>query len=160
MKLVIFDLDDTLFDTTGQLAGSYEKLESITPFEHTVPILEKLRDRKIPIVLVTTGDEAIQRKKLDLLKIHHLFDSVAICAEGDSKKDLIRQALFSYEITDPKDAYVVGDRIDREILFGNQLGCTTVRVLHGKRKDWQPEGSDQEPDISIASLGDFLPLVV
>ncbi len=159
MKLVIFDLDDTLFDTTGQLAGSYEKLDTITPFEHTIPVLNALRAKNIRIVLVTTGDESIQRRKLELLRLAHLFDSVAICADGDSKLDLMRETLFAAKLADSKEAYVVGDRIDREIMYGNRLGCTTVRLLQGKRKDWQPENDEQKPTITLKSIEDFLKLI-
>lgn len=166
MKLVIFDLDDTLFDTTGQLRDSHAGLDSITPFPGTFPLLMALKDRGIPMVLVSSfksslgqGDENIQNKKIDLLGIRHFFDTIALGAGGPEKFAAFRNIIERSGVQNRKEILVVGDRIDSEIMYGNILGCTTVRILHGKRKHLLPENSDQNPTYSINSIGDLKSII-
>lgn len=166
MKLVIFDLDDTLFDTTGQLRDSHNGLDSITPFPGTIPLLTAIKEKEIPMVLVSsfksslgTGDENVQNKKIDLLGIRRFFNSIALGAGGPEKFAAFKNIVEHAGIEDRKQILVVGDRIDSEIMYGNMLGCTTVRLMHGKRKHLIPETPFQEPAHSIYSIGELLKVI-
>ena len=139
--IVIFDLDDTLFDTTGQLDESYTNLSNIVPFDDTIDVLEKVDATKI---LVSRGDGRIQQEKIKLLGIKKYFNDIFICALHDEKKTLFEHILKSYNVK-AKDVWVVGDRINVEIRYGNLLGMNTVHFHHGKHKDLKPQDAFDKP---------------
>jgi FMN phosphatase YigB (HAD superfamily) len=155
MKLIIFDLDDTIFDTTGQLNGSYENLNLIKIFPGTIKLLKTLKNKKITLILISTGNKVIQKKKIKLLKIEHFFDDMLFCKQPNKKIDLFKKILKKYPIRNKRNIFVIGDRIDREIMFGNILGCTTVRLFRGKWKKLKPENLYQIPMFTIKSIKEF-----
>ncbi len=142
MKLAIFDLDDTLFDSTGQLAGSDEidDIKLISPFTDVFSTLKDLKDKKIKTALVTYGYENVQNEKVKALKVSEYFDDIIICKEPE------------YPIDGTKNIFIIGDRIDREIMFGNMLGMVTIRYDFGKYKNLKPEIDTQIPHYTINSL--------
>ncbi len=154
MRLAIFDLDDTLFDSTGQLAGSdeIEDIKLISPFTDALPTLKDLKDKKIKTALVTYGYENVQNEKLKALKVNEYFDDIIICKEPGKKFDAFKDLAEKYPIDDIKDIFVIGDRIDREIMFGNMLGMVTIRYHFGKYKNLEPEIDTQIPHHTINSL--------
>ena len=155
MKIVIFDLDDTLFDTTGQLKGSCEHIANIRPFKDTHTILGL---PGIPKFLVTAGNFEVQNTKISILGIRKYFESIEICSVSTMKLNVFGR--FHHQF--PPSAYdiiVVGDRIDREIEYGNTLGFTTIRLLHGKYSSLFPVQASQIPTHSISSLTELIPLL-
>ena len=52
----------------------------------------------------------------------------------------------------PKDSIVIGDRIRREITFGNELGMTTIWLKRGFFADEAPEKKEEQPDHIITAL--------
>jgi haloacid dehalogenase superfamily, subfamily IA, variant 1 with third motif having Dx(3-4)D or Dx(3-4)E len=72
--------------------------------------------------------------------IHRFFSAFALSAEvGFSKPD---QRIFEYALQQancqPKNAVMVGDRLDNDIYPANIIGMTTVRVLQGVAKYQNP----------------------
>ena len=153
MKLVIFDLDDTLFDRFGQLDETYKNLLNITPFPDTHNVLSSLGFKKI---LVSLGDGRIQNKKIDVLKIRGFFDEIFICSTTEEKKEIFESVMKRYGAG---DMFVVGDRIDSEIRFGNMLGMKTILILHGKYKDLKPKDNFEVADYTIDRLEQLLEIV-
>ncbi len=154
MKLAIFDLDDTLFDSTGQLAGSDEidDIKLISPFTDVFSTLKDLKDKKIKTALVTYGYENVQNEKVKALKVSEYFDDIIICKEPDKKFDAFKDLAKKYPIDGTKNIFIIGDRIDREIMFGNMLGMVTIRYDFGKYKNLKPEIDTQIPHYTINSL--------
>lgn len=152
MKLIIFDLDDTIFDTTGQLNGSYEKLESIKIFPEMLKMLKNLKDRGIILGLVSTGNKNIQKRKIEILRIESFFKDLLFCKKPENKINLFKKIIRKHSIKNTKHVFIIGDRIDREIMFGNMLDCITVRILHGKYKNLKPKDNYQIPTFTIKSI--------
>lgn len=154
-SLVIFDLDDTLFDTTGQLDSTYSRLESITPFPAVGALLEHLRSRSIRATIVTTGDELIQQRKIDILGLRERVDAVHVCATPEGKAGLFEQCLRDFG-AEPGQTWVVGDRIDREIAAGNRMGCVTVRVMQGRHSVRTPTEPEENATVTIAGIAELM----
>ncbi len=155
-KIVIFDLDDTLFDRWGQLDETYKNLPNIQLFPDTIPVLKSI---KFPKILVTFGDSAIQKKKIDILGIQHYFTEIYIFNSLEEKKEYFQCLMKKYYIKTPKNVFVVGDRLDSEIRFGKELGFVTIRLLHGKYKDLKPKDVFELPDYTIEKISDVLRIV-
>lgn len=156
MKVAFFDLDDTLFDTTGQLNGSYENLDRITPFPDTVHVLKTDGFSKI---LVTRGNPSIQQRKIDVLGIRGLLTGVYVTPSDEGKKEVFERVVQQHALL-PENAFVIGDRIDSEIKFGNELGLVTIRFLgSGKYSSLVPSGKYETPAHTVKSLREVLAII-
>jgi FMN phosphatase YigB (HAD superfamily) len=151
LKLVIFDLDDTLFDSTGQLGSPGNNIENIRLFPGVTGLLEGIRARGIRAVVVSTGDPAIQELKVQVLGLRNLLDAVYICASPEDKQTLFERCFREFGVQ-PQETLVVGDRIDREIQWGKSAGCVTVRVLHGRHSAMISTGENQVGDFTIQNI--------
>jgi len=179
IKLLIFDLDNTLFDTYNQLGikvldkmilrmkklgltkeqeqilrkkyhitgfrilakqlglsdeirdigmDTYKSMDlsHITPYED-VKLLDGFKQKKI---LVTSGLEEVQLKKVKILKIGGLFEEVIVdeSSSPENKQKIFADVLKKYKLK-PEQAMVIGDNPDSEIAAGNNLGMITVQIL-------------------------------
>ena len=148
--IVIFDLDDTLFDTTGQL------MPNISLFSDTLSTLDALDAVK---VLVTRGDKKLQEQKIAILGIRKCFDDIIICPTPDDTKKAAFELILKKYAVSARDAWVVGDRINVEIRSGNLLGMNTVHFHHGKHKDLKPQDAFDKPMFVIKKLKELCRLI-
>jgi putative hydrolase of the HAD superfamily len=146
--LVIFDLDDTLFSRLPD-GHSEEQLNQIKLYPHLNKFLNR---RDIKKALVTKGDEDVQRKKIASLGIKNHFDDVLICSEDIEKKECFENLLQKYP---QKIVWIIGDRIDSEIRWGNELGLNTIRLKKGKYKELKVSHENQKPDYEIEDYVDL-----
>lgn len=148
-KLLIFDLDDTLYQRFGVVGDDYSGLENIRMYLGAYDFLRKGDFKK---VLVSMGESAIQIKKLELLGIKNLFDLVLICSTSEEKKNCFERVQKRFP---DYDLWVVGDRVDSEIRYGKALEMKTVLLRRGKYKNLKARDNLEIPDYEIL---DFLEL--
>jgi FMN phosphatase YigB (HAD superfamily) len=158
LKLVIFDLDDTLFDSSGQLKPPDVGIESIRLFAGVPETLRDLRAQGFSLAIVSTGDGTLQEKKIQILGLRELVDAVHICDLPEEKQILFRRCFGDFGVL-PSETLVVGDRIDREVQWGNALGCVTAQVLQGRHQHMTPVGELQEARFKIAGIPELLPIL-
>lgn len=161
--LIIFDLDDTLYDKTGQLSDDLKELNEIKLFSGVKEILDKTEIKK---VLVTCGDVVLQRRKLEILGINNSFDNVFICPENEGKEEIFKFIINKYNTDrnyiyniDKSKIFVVGNRIDSEIRYGNKLGLKTILLRHGKYKNLERKDNLEIPNYEInnmCEMGDLI----
>ncbi|MGQ3686048.1 MAG: HAD family hydrolase [Candidatus Loosdrechtia sp.] len=194
VKLIIFDLDDTLYDCSNTLVvrgrrrvartiagiincteeeayllqseieeeygtkvNIYEKIvaiyrlprkyirefleefiqieiSDITPFPDVITILKKLKAQGYTLALVTSGEEQIQTRKIEVLGLSgSYFDDILIARRDTppTKKDHFRNIIQRYRVKQ-EEIICVGDKIDDELTAGKSLGITTVMIEHGR----------------------------
>lgn len=154
-KIFIFDLDDTLYDTSTRLDSVTPNFPAMKLYPDAKVILENQTIKKI---LVTHGEKETQDKKIDVLKIRGYFGEIYICENRFDKLDCFKKILEKHKIDNPKDVFVVGDRIDSEIKYGNMLGMTTVYLNRGKYMDLKPKDKNEVSEIKIQSLEELMAL--
>jgi len=149
---LIFDLDDTLYSKTEQLGDDYsfEDLDNINiPIEE----IEYLKDlsEKNNMYIVTKGDETLQRRKIEVLGLEDIFakENIHIVPLKEDKKEIFNGIIN--DIPGIK-TYVIGDRIDSEIQYGNELGLETIRIMKGKYSEMIPQIPEQEPTYEIFEI--------
>jgi FMN phosphatase YigB (HAD superfamily) len=155
MKTLLFDLDDTLFDTTNQLGESYENLDRITPFEGIHEVLTIANTEKN---LITAGNPEIQRKKIEILNIGQYFKEIIVCEQAVQKLGVFE----TFANTLPfhkRRIIVIGNRIDCEILYGNQCGFVTVLINHGKYAELKPSRKEEVASHTVSNLVELLPIL-
>ncbi|MEK6900241.1 MAG: HAD hydrolase-like protein [Nanoarchaeota archaeon] len=147
--MIVFDLDDTLYDCSGQMKEStkLEDARRIVPFPGAREFLNSFVAKKI--LLSRETDAGLQDIKIDALGIRDYFIKIYLCQENKEKKILLEKIKREYS---PEEIWVVGDRIDSEIQYGNELGLKTIRILHGKYKDLLPQNKYQQPHYSISQF--------
>ncbi len=150
--LLIFDLDDTLFPG---LPVDYkeEEVEKIQPYPLVREILQRKDCKK---VLVSWGDPEFQHRKLEVLGVRHLFDKILISSSGEGKKECMKEAMKSFP---EKEVWVIGDRLEFEIRFGNELGLKTVHLKRGKYGAMKPEHPSEVPKYEVQDFSEFLNLI-
>ncbi len=129
---------------------SDEDLKKLVLFPYAREILT-LRDVKK--VLVSKGDAFFQFQKIRRLGVESLFDAILIAATDEGKKSCFQQALAQFPTKDTQDTkntqevWVIGDRVDSEIKYGNELGLKTVLFRHerGKYKSLVPKSGMEKP---------------
>lgn len=222
IKVIIFDLDDTLYDCSGTLvvrgrrqvaktiaklincseeeayqlqldmeekygvkANIYEKIVShyhlpetyaqelleefvhvdisdITVFPDVKDTLTQLKVRGYRLVLVTSGDKEIQRKKIDELGLNNrYFDDIVITErnKGQSKKACFQEIMKRCDLQ-PEEVICVGDKIDDELTASKSLGMVTVLFEHGRHYNAYLKVQDKytKPDYFIKHIKNILEL--
>lgn len=152
--LVIFDLDDTLYDCTGQVItnpdGTYNH-DFIKPFPNVRTFLKQNHFKK---VLVTKGSHELQSRKLRLLDIEFLFDEIMICDTDHGKEHCFKKILEEHP--EEKEVVVIGDRIDSELRYGNKLGLKTVLLKQGKYKNLKAKDNLEIPNHTFETFSSFV----
>ena len=143
--LIIFDLDDTLYDRTGQLSDNWTE-EEFKNLEVFPGVKEILGVDGFSKVLVSKGEEEFQLRKLEQLGIKDQFDEIKICPTNEDKKTEFQNILN--RCPHPL-VWVIGNRIDSEIRYGNELGLKTVLLKHGKYKNLKAKDKYEIPDYEI-----------
>ncbi len=222
IKVIIFDLDDTLYDCSGTLvvrgrrqvaktiaklincseeeayqlqldmeekygvkANIYEKIVShyhlpgtyaqelleefvhtdisdITVFPDVIDTMIQLKGRGYRMVLVTSGDKEIQRKKIDVLGLNNrYFDDIVITErnKGQPKKACFQEIMKRYDLQ-AEEFVCVGDKIDDELTASQSLGMVTGMFEHGRHYNAYLKVQDKyiKPDYFIKHIRNILEL--
>ncbi len=169
-RLYLFDLDDTLCDTSGWKKSWSEETDYFRLRLQFMPdAKEVLSVLDGPKVLVTAGDKVTQTQKSLLLGVRlgleNIFSEIHIVEKNEDKEDAFRAIAKQYRENSHENdriwgrhVVVIGNRIDSEIYYGNMLGFTTVRMLHGSYAAARPANLFQIPHHTIRNLGALLRL--
>ncbi len=123
-----YNFSQSLYDS---LQSAYKNLEVNHPvflYDDAIEVLKKIKEEK---QLVTTGYKKLQNSKINKLNISAYFTQIHI-DEIDSdkrknKRDIFIEIMKKTRLN--KEKYiVVGDNLNSEIKYGNELGMTTVYI--------------------------------
>ena len=149
---LIFDLDDTLYSKTEQLGDDYS-FEDIDNINIPIEEIDYLKDlsEKNNMYIVTKGDETLQRRKIEVLGLEDIFtkENIHIVPLKEDKKEIFKEITKD---TPGIKTYVIGDRIDSEIQYGNEMGLETIRIMKGKYSEMTPQIPEQEPNYEIFEI--------
>jgi len=141
--------------------AAYEEYEAIWPslmrlFEESLTVLEAVQAR-YPMILLTNGNTAHQRMKIDAHDLQRWFGHVVVSEEvGLVKPD---PAIFAHALapfgTAPEAALHIGDMRTQDIAGARAARWQSAWVNRGGA----PAGDEHEPDVEIASLAELLDLL-
>ncbi len=129
----------------------YEEL-----YPDTVKCLEVL-EKKYHLGIIANQIPGAE-KRLEGMGIRRYFDLIVTSAEeGVAKPDpgIFRIALNGAGCA-PEQAFMIGDRIDNDIVPAKQMGMKTVRIKQGVGKYWNIPGECETPDYEVNSLSELL----
>ena len=145
----------------GILAYHNTKAAYLVPFPDTVSVLLKLRERGYKIGVITEGLAVKQWEKLISLGLQHFFHAVLISEEVRKQKpDVEMFSIAAQRIgCTPKEAAMVGDRLDKDIGGAKRSGMTTIEILKGKYASEKPASQEEEPDYIVPDLKHILAIL-
>lgn len=141
INAIIFDWKRTLYDPEKQILVKGAK-----------KLLLFLKEQRIPLILIGKGDEQM-KQEVKRLKVCNYFTQVIF----KPTKDLNLFAKFIFH-KQPKNTYIIGDRVRAEIEIGNRLKMTTIWVKQGKFSEELPLSLYQKPGFTVLSLFELLAL--
>ncbi len=150
--VVVFDLDDTLYDRLGQIrdAHRFEDVKNITLLPGAKDVITNTSI--IPILLTYGPEEEYQNTKIDVLGIRELFSEIHVCSKREEKQEILKKIREKY----PHSTVIsVGDRVDNEIMHGNRKGTITVHIKRGKYAKVTPQSNIQQPTFKITQLSEL-----
>lgn len=139
-------------------------ISNITLFSDVVESLVQLKSRNYKLFLVTSGEEQIQKKKIDVLGLNNsYFDDIFITDRNNpqAKRTCFYGIIQRYNLK-PEEIICVGDKIDDEIAAGKSLGIITVMFEHGRHYNSNRKNQDKfmKPHYSIKHLKELLQLKI
>lgn len=129
---------------------------AIKLFPGATDTLRRLKDADVRLGLLTNGNSTSQRGKIERFGLEPFFDHIQIEEEfGVGKPDerAFRNALAVLD-AEPKDAWMVGDNLEADILGAQQVGVHAVWM--DADRAGLPEGATVRPDRIIHALSELL----
>jgi len=147
--------DDAL---AAAIAGDFaaRRWECMELFPGVRDALDRLRQRRVSLALVTNGDRRHQRRKIEQHDLARFFDVILIEGEfgvGKPEEAVYRHALDSLEAR-PSEAWMVGDHLEWDVAAPQRLGLRGIWVdAHGQGL---PEASPVMPHRIIRAFPELL----
>ncbi|MFD1675345.1 HAD family hydrolase [Alicyclobacillus fodiniaquatilis] len=161
-KQIVFDAMKALnLDDAGlasHIADTYNiiRTQQIHPVKGAIETLQYLREREIPLVLVTNGDAKGQREKIERFHLQQFFTAILIegeCGFGKPDERVYLRALDELGLP-PEDVWMIGDNLEWEIVVPQQLGIRGIWVDYRGRG--LPVDCATTPYRTISTLSDIL----
>jgi putative hydrolase of the HAD superfamily len=128
----------------------------IRPFDGAVETVAALQARGVRLALITNGDGATQRGKIERFRLAGYFDHIQIEGEhgfGKPEPQAYRHCMAQMGVG-PAECWIVGDDLEWEVAAPQRLGIHAV--WHDHRGTGLPAGSAVKPDRIIRGLGELL----
>ena len=136
--LIALDLEQTFWRTF---------LDNAPLFNGVREIFHTLKNKNVPIGIVTDLTSHIQLRKLTYFGLEDVFDAVVTSEEvGADKPDIkvFKLALKKLQINSKNNIWMVGDNPYADILGGKKINAITIQKLH---KGVKLGNNEMEPDI-------------
>jgi FMN phosphatase YigB (HAD superfamily) len=110
---------------------------------------------KYKLFLLTEGDEDFQNRKINHLGIRGLFTEIKITSKAeDTKEKMIESLMKEYEKDSLRNdtLLIIGNRLDKEIRAGNNLGIRTIWLRHGEGSNPSFDNQNGVPDYIVDNI--------
>lgn len=166
----IYEKITTLYNLPRTYAGEllrefiHVTISNIHLFPDVVDTLVQLKTWGYTLILVTSGEKNIQRKKIDALGLGDgYFEEILITDRnnGQTKMDCFTGIMERYNLKSG-EIVCVGDKIDDELAAGKSLGMITVMLQHGRHFQAYLKDEDKriKPDHEVGHIRDLLRLKI
>ena len=147
-------------DGTSRWVGPFvvqARIEALQPFAGALETLAELRRRGVALALVTNGEAAGQRAKIERVQLAPRFDVVVVEGEfgiGKPSPEVFEHALAALRAP-PERAWMVGDDLAKDIAGGQAAGLRTVWV--DSRAEGLPAQAAVRPDRIVRAIAELVP---
>lgn len=141
----------------GIVAYRQEREASLVPYPHVYQTLIELIRRRYKLAVVSDAPTREAWLRLCSLKIHYVFETVVTYEDTHHTKPHpapFQKALDKLGVG-PREAMMIGDWAERDMVGAKQLGMTTVFARYGDVFHTVDSGADYEV-VDIAEILDIL----
>lgn len=143
----------------ARIAGAYSatRAETLRLLPGAIEALKALRSLGIKLALVTNGDAAEQRAKIERFDLAPLFDCIVIEGEfgaGKPDEQVYRHVLAQLEVR-PGEAWMVGDNLEWDVAAAQSVGM--LGIWCDAAGTGLPASSAIVPDRIIRTLAELVP---
>jgi putative hydrolase of the HAD superfamily len=143
---------------TAAVAEEYgrQKDKRVDFFPGAQETLAELASRGVAMALLTNGEGAPQRAKVERFGLGRFFDTILIEGEigtGKPEAAIFRRALNELGVT-ARDAWCVGDNLDWDVAGAQAVGV--YAIWNDYRRAGLPGGCVVRPDRVICGIGELL----
>jgi putative hydrolase of the HAD superfamily len=155
IRAIFFDLGDTLVAEESVGSGHLWDVE-LRKLPYADEVLQKLK-RKYKLGIITntvTSREEHVRIALRRIRLEQYFDIILTSVDvGFEKPDerIFLAALKAMNVQ-PEEAMMVGNRVSKDVLGGNQVGMKTILFRWNDRYPEKITSPDEQPKRIINSL--------
>lgn len=159
IKHIIFDLDDTLIDTTGLLIPIKDTPQFLEVLSQPIDLLPGatenlifLKNKNYHLHLLTQGRPHLQTLKVKNSHIESFFETITICdpSLNQTKAHFFRDFITT---THPlaHEILSIGNRQSTDLIPAKLLGCQTCWFAYGEHIDEVTTSPFEKPDFIISS---------
>jgi putative hydrolase of the HAD superfamily len=133
---------------SGIVAYRRARESHLVLYPHVQMTLLELAKRGIRLGVVSDAPQAQVWLRLCSLSLQHVFDAVVTFEDTRERKPSpapFRRVLERLEVA-PRDALMIGDWAERDVVGAKSLGMTTVFARYGDTFDTKDSGADYEVD--------------
>lgn len=157
ISLIVFDLDDTLLDTTGLLIP----IAKTPAFEHRIrqplPLMEGAQEnldqlyQRYDLVILTQGRLDAQKQKITSLGISRYFKDQYIVdpTKNETKEEWFLKILKEWNLQGPQ-MLSIGNRRTTDIRSAKKHGAMTCLFKYGEHQTERVEVPEDQPDFEVA----------
>ncbi|MCS6837427.1 MAG: HAD family hydrolase [Bdellovibrionaceae bacterium] len=156
-KHIIFDLDDTLLDTSQILIPiRSDEAQFWKRLQEPLPLLPGALDnlnylkRKYILHLLTQGKKKYQEQKIRSMNISEFFSQITIIEteQSQTKEDFFATFCDKYQIP-PHQVLSVGNRLSTDLGPAKKYGMMTCWFCYGEGQDEEAQNYYEKPDFII-----------
>ena len=156
IRSIIFDLDDTLLDTTGLLIPIAKTPAFEQRIQQALPLmpgafenLQFLHHLNFQMFLLTQGREHFQKMKIQNLPLEGFFVETCIVDGIQQTKKYGFQSLIQKHSLVPHQTLSIGNRRSTDLRFAKELGMHTCLFHYGEHKDEPITCLEEKEDLRI-----------
>ena len=158
-KVVIFDLDDTLYDEIDYVEG-----KKLKPYMGVELTLQKLIGMGCTLGMITNGDVSTQTSKLKKLKLNKIFNSHNIIIPNREEEMKPATGMYERVVAANPDSvfYYIGNNLEKDFLPANKLGWVTICMLDNGRHIHKQDFSlpkEYLPKFTVHGISEILKLI-
>lgn len=158
VKHLIFDLDDTLLDTTKLLIPIKDSPEFLNRIKSPLPLMPGARENleylfsKYTLHLLTQGRPQLQKQKIQSLEIEAFFSSITIVDpnQHENKPEYFR-TFCALHPTQPSLVMSIGNRKLTDLGPAKEVGFKTCWFAYGEHIDEESTSPFEKPDFIISN---------
>lgn len=130
--------------------------DNLYPFPEALQNIHNLKS-EFAIYLVTSGDFLTQTKKIESMKIQHLFQKIYIVDSlKNEKKSSAFLDIIKNQNINPEQLLSFGNRLSSEIRDAKKIGAVTCYFAYGEHFGEKPQLQEDYPDYTIDDHKDFI----
>lgn len=159
---IVWDLDDTLLDTTRWLIPIAKTPAFFQRIQQPLPLMEGAQENleylkaRYRLLLLTYGHVPSQQQKVRSLGIGSYFTAMHFVDPEKNETKTERFLTIRNELSPSENFLSIGNRRSTDLRGAKKVGGWTCWFAHGEHRDEASEVPEDEPDFSVQQHSELI----